>query len=294
VPHSSNGVTFLDNVSVNSTDAAFWWDIGHRTDDVLVDGLAVLGVRTTRPVEAGFRRVGGVVLGGGRNMTIRNSVVSGVNNHEVPGFDWPEKVDSAGPAVWVTENLVSHNNRGPALRFWPKSRAGEVHEVRRMVSYNDGITPNKNKLVSASLVNGAYDPTNLRFIDALVMGTHVAQRSGAIAGDPVQAWTNVVVHNPNGEGIWFLHSRNALRFTEFTNCQFGARTKVRVSTIEPKNPGRPHMARFRDCGLTPNDIVFDAEINPALVGSRYEIWEGGRHRWTVSVSSSRRKVVTTH
>jgi hypothetical protein len=149
VPHTSHGVTFIDNVSVNSYAEGYWWDLGHATNDVVVDRLCVSGVSMPWEVAGRAFSHDAIVLPLGSNMEIRNSCASGAHGSDQSnGFDWPEVpalVDPQHPAHWRFTGNVAHNNEGSGVRFWNNSV--DPHFVQDHTSYHNR---------AAGIENGAY------------------------------------------------------------------------------------------------------------------------------------------
>jgi len=143
VPHESHGITFIDNVAVNSWSSAFWWDENTQTNDILVDRLGVLGVELPWEV-LGFDRSAkpGVVLPEGSNMEMRDSWVAGVRGWEgyAGGFAWSQPLDRV-PREWTfVQGNVAHNNDGFGFSFW--SNENDAHNTQNVVAYRnrtDGV-----------------------------------------------------------------------------------------------------------------------------------------------------------
>jgi len=135
VPHTSHGITFRDTISFSTFESAYWWDLGHETNDVLYDRAAAFRVRAY-PDSRGYS-LDGFTLGSGRNMTIRDSVVVGSRGHRANagGFHWPSSSNS-GDNVWTFERNVAHNNRGAGLSSWQNTPGH--HVVDDFVSYRNG------------------------------------------------------------------------------------------------------------------------------------------------------------
>ena len=114
VPHGSHGISFKDNIAVNTVGAAFWWDSArfatdrftylpeNESHDITVNRLLVDGVTNEIGDDRGFR-LGGVDLKHGRNNSITNSVVVNVrpsHQKDCAAYVWGE--DDSG--VWDFRN----------------------------------------------------------------------------------------------------------------------------------------------------------------------------------------------
>lgn len=150
VPHGCTNLTFFDCVAVDSYDHGFFWDHGHETSDIVVDRLCVSGVYMPDAIGGTQSNQPGINLGAGINMTMKNSVVSGVRGGpNAAGFDWPEPTAIFGDnpdLVWVFEpGNVAHNNVGTGLRFW--TNLADAHIVKDYKSYRN---------YGPGITNGAY------------------------------------------------------------------------------------------------------------------------------------------
>lgn len=114
VPHGSHGITFVDNIAVNTVGAALFWNSAtfatdrftylpeNESHDITVDRLLVDGVTNEVGDDRGFR-LGGVDLKHGRGNSISNSVVMNVRpSHpkDCAAYLWGED----GSGVWRFEN----------------------------------------------------------------------------------------------------------------------------------------------------------------------------------------------
>lgn len=135
VPHTSHGITFRDTISFSTYESAYWWDLGHETNDVLYDRAAAFRIMAY-PDSRGYS-LDGFTLGSGKNMTIRDSVVVGSRGHRANagGFHWPSSSNS-GDNVWIFERNVAHNNRGAGLSSWQNTPGH--HVVADFVSFRNG------------------------------------------------------------------------------------------------------------------------------------------------------------
>lgn len=286
VPHGSHGISFVDVVSVNSYGEAFWWDLGDRTDNVLVDRLAVAGVEMPRRVSGRTSRYAAVTLGGGVGNVIRNSVAAGARGSaSAHGFEWPSRADNNGLAVWeFSEGNVAHNNRGSGIRLWFNN--GAPHVIANAVTYRHG---------HAGIENGAYSNAHryvntFSFEDRIIQ--HATSRHSSVDGGPARfQGIRVVAHSGPAlvTGLLRLPPTNR---TEFVDCSLQAgpgAPKVRVTTAQVRNP---FVALFRNCGLQPADVDVVLPFPAALAGTSIIIENGDGARWeiTLDVPNQRRVV----
>lgn len=294
VPHASNGVTLIDNVSVNSAREAFWWDTPDVTADVLVDRLAVLGVNVGG---SGTMRVDGIALPGGSNTEIRNSAVSGVYGNKLStGFRWPDGDQTPAPRVWrFDQGNVSHNNRGTALRFW--TNLGDAHVVRDFTTYRNGI---------AGIENGAYqngvEYHAITSIEEGVTGYSGEQQRSAVL------WHSNARRNDAGVlsgirgatlvsriGPALLVGNRQLGGSVpsvFEDCSLTAQAGFPKVLIEDGNSfSNPWNGSFVRCNLTPEDIAFQNLAASGTEGSRVRIENADGSGWDITVVRGRKVVV---
>jgi hypothetical protein len=139
VPHKSHGVSFVDCITHNTVEVAYWWDVGDVSNEILwLDSVASL-VRNG----SGSRSAGGFMLGEGNGNECRGCLVVG-HQGEGPqgaGFSWPEHTDD----VWVFQDCLAHNNVGNGIFVWQNN--GGNHTIQRYTSYRNG---------EAGVFHGAY------------------------------------------------------------------------------------------------------------------------------------------
>lgn len=173
VPHTSHGITFRDTISFDVYESAYWWDSNDETHDLLYDHTASFFTRDY-PNYRGYS-LDGYTLGEGINMTVRDSVVAGMQGKSVNsgGFHWPSKAN-LGNNVWNFENNVAHNNRHNGISVWQND--ANDHVVKDFVSYN-----NMN-----GINHGAYR-NSYQFIDGLLFGNNngIVQHALSSGGGPM-------------------------------------------------------------------------------------------------------------
>ena len=290
VPHTSHGVTMIDNVSVNSWAEALWWDRGHATNDVLIDRLAACGATVSREISGQAPRFSGIHLMWGTRMEIRNSVACGVRGNKLSvGFGWETgtgNFEAGLSPVWeFSAGNVAHNNSGPGVRFWNNSR--EPHVVSNFISYHNG----------AGIENGAYKNSN-RYADILSLndGTAVIYHT-----------SSTKLRTDGGPGRYercHLQSRSGPAFSVDDDSRNlpsepGSYVEIIDCTLIPGSGqpkvyvGRgnnPWFARFVRSGVTPDDISFDLTA-PGNNGSHVFIDHEDGRRWEIRVRDNQ-KIVT--
>jgi hypothetical protein len=279
VPHASHGITMIDNVTVNSLEEGLWWDVGHDTNDLLVDRMAVVGVNTPRQVTGRTNRYDGYTLGSGRNMEIRNSVASAVwGNDLTVGFDWVSGGEAPNPIWTFDAGNVAHNNQGPGLRFW--TNGPHEHVVRGYVSYRNGI---------AGIENGAY-LNGVAYHDVVLFEDGDRSASGErggvlwhVNGRRGSQMTNATVIATFGPAIRVGNRQLATpQYSEFVDCTLTAAPGQPKVLVDAGNTNtKAWKARFIRCDVTPDDIVF--QPSAANEGSDILIEHKDGRRWRVQL-----------
>jgi hypothetical protein len=298
VPHGSHGVSFIDNVSVNSLAGAFWWDHDRdsmagpqdRSNDILVDRLAVSGVHLPREITGSTSRHNAVSLPGGNNLVIRNSAVSGARGSNLStGYDWPSSGDNFGPAIWEFHDNVAHNNQGPGLRFWFNNR--DRHFSHRFVTYRNA---------SGGIETGAYS-NNIQYANALLVEDFIQHHSSTKAGSPGPAqpvyYDRVTVEAPAGSpAVEFGRARlTADNVNLWRDCVLRPGAGAPAIRIGHRSQGNPLFLRFERCTqgsapLRPDDVEVEV-FTPELEGTRVEIINAGGTGWLIRIQGGQ-KIVT--
>ena len=147
VPHLSNGVSFIDCISHNTFEDAYWWDdapdtrtSGDPTHDVLYS-RCVASLARSDPAFRGYRLTG-FFLGRGKGNVARDCVAVGIRgNADASGFIWPE----GSEGVWEFQDCLAHNNAVNGIFAWQNT--DRVHVIDRFVAYHNG---------NAGIEHGAY------------------------------------------------------------------------------------------------------------------------------------------
>jgi hypothetical protein len=121
VPHGSHGITMRGNIVYNVTETPFWYDLGHKTNDLLWENNLVVKVSYVPRSQdqdsdnAPTFGVAGFTLGFGDGNICRGNVVVGTSGDTVQsaGFLWPEirivDVTAQPESAWVFEDNVIIN-----------------------------------------------------------------------------------------------------------------------------------------------------------------------------------------
>jgi hypothetical protein len=154
VPHRSHGVSFVDCISHNTVEDAYWWDDGDITNDTLWENCvaSLVKVGSEPYARSGF------LLGAGTGNVCRRCVAVGVESPSTgSGFQWPSKANQK-PNVWVFEDCLAHNNVANGIFVWQNDP--HHHLVSRFVAYYNG---------SFGVLHGAYS-NRYEYVDLLLYG----------------------------------------------------------------------------------------------------------------------------
>lgn len=268
VPHMSHGITFLDCVSYNTYESAYWWDDGkdNQTDDIAWERCLAALVQST---DSGHR-LGGFWLQFGTGCSLIDSAAVGVHGQtDASGIHWPEH---ASTSVWEFHGNVSHNNKRSGIFTWQNDASD--HDNFNFTCYRNG---------AYGINHGAY--TNAyHYRDAVLYGNElgaVILKAVNHANAPTDlTFTNVVMDGAgvsdhlitNGDHLTVSPEDAIPSETTFRNCVMtgSGGDKVFLENIAQDISNHPNLFKdrldFIDCGLTSSDIGFSADADPlALV-----------------------------
>ncbi len=133
VPHRSNEILFVDNVSYNTLETSFWWDPGEPTHDVIYDHNIVAvcnyiprSINMNAEGAPNFSSSGFALNTGDGNVCKNCVVVGGAMGDFASGGAYNWEADEI-EGVWVFINNLAHNN-DCGLRVWQNSTRNHVIE----------------------------------------------------------------------------------------------------------------------------------------------------------------------
>lgn len=277
VPHGSHGITMRGNIVNNVLDEPFWWDSGHRTNDLVWENNLVAKVGfIPRASSEGAPQggAGGMVLGFGDGNICRGNVVIGTSgDYRAAGaYIWREERDDNDISKDLTSSWVFENNTAincpSGDQVWQNS---EHHHVIRGSNYINCTVP---------VYHGAYANHYAR-IDCLYKGgtTEVWAASDNTIRvlfinctfDAQGADYCVVINEGPGVGAAPIM---------FRNCKF---INFNKKAILNQNPG-PGIKKVDviDCGLTPDKYQVSSV---AISGEVIRIQEGDK-AWKITKSGT--------
>jgi hypothetical protein len=248
VPHASHGITFTDTIAYATTGAAYWWDASgfdvcgentgcNETFDLVYDSVVAADGQST-PIK---KHTGTAIwMGGGENITVRDSVVVGMNGRtgaDTSAFEWP----SRDRGVWDWTNNIAHNNRARGIFVWQNTGgdAGANHVI-------DGLTAFYNEF--AGVEHGAYGNAylyqNLTLLDNALGSKLGVEQFGAIQSHAL------------GKQSLTIDGPGATDTQEWYNTETGG---ARLVVYSHNTPGKP--IRFVYCDFS-EVAFFEGTLNP--------------------------------
>lgn len=287
VPHLSNGIKFIDCVAVNIKDFGMWWDPDSKSDDIFIDRMLITGVET--PPEIGGGVIGDTdayTLGAGINPVIQNSVAAGVAGDKLAvGFDWfqPNADDPNAPFfVWdFSLGNVCHNCRGPGARF--STNLQDEHHVQNYRSYRNGGSMSEN----GAYISATRYTDCVGFEEGFLIGNdHSYEIAGFIAWANATSQAGIydsTITSREGPAIWVTNRQlPAESFFLIENCTLiPAAGKPKVFVGPGVQETNPWMARFKNSGVLPTDIVFASSVKNVGSLIYIDVDGDGNDEWLV-------------
>jgi hypothetical protein len=253
VPHTSHGISFVDCVSYDTFDDAYWWDQapdtrtpGPPTNDLLYERCVAALVRSDPPFR-GYRLTG-FTIARGEGSVARGCVAVGVlGSANASGFRWPE--GSAG--IWTFEDCIAHNCRN-GIFVWQNT--DREHHVRSFVAYHNH---------AYGIDHGAYS-NPYSYEDIVLHGNASgALQLHATSRDAGLRFTNMICDGAN-ESTFLIrmaeHQFETDQPTLFQNCVFsGAQDAAFGLTTEA---GERNFLEVVDCTFEGNEFWLSDNINP--------------------------------
>jgi hypothetical protein len=274
VPHASDGITFTDTIAYGGTGEAYWWDRStedacganagcNETNDLVYDSIVAANI-VAPPV--GQITATAIWMGGGENITVKNSVVVGMNGKwgtNASAFGWP----NPERGVWNWTDNIAHNNRGNGIFVWQNTGGedDENHVIDGFDAYYNG---------KAGVEHGAYgnsyvykrltllenaSSSKLGSVQFGAVQSHALGKPSYTINGPgatdTQEWNGITT---GGANLAVMSHATAGGVVRFLFCDFS-----KVVFLEGSN-GNPGSYDFIECGLDAAD--FDrASIDPDTV-----------------------------
>jgi len=232
VPHKSHGISFIDCISHNTTEDAYWWDEGDLSNDTLWETCvaSLVKVGSEKFARAGF------LLGAGTGNVCRRCVAVGVESESTgSGYQWPSKANQK-PNVWVFEDCLAHNNVANGIFVWQNDP--HHHVVSRFAAYHNG---------SFGVLHGAY-ANRYEYSDLLLSGNlagAIELRANTRADEGQDVYQGPIIFrrvHADGAGLaeWGIiaphHNAGPEQPTLVEDCSFTGHLTAGVTLIADSQP----------------------------------------------------------
>jgi hypothetical protein len=275
VPHGSHGITMRGNIVHNVLEPPFWYDMGHKTNDITWDNNLVVKVGfIPRAQDDGAPQggAGGFVLGYGDGNICRGNVVIGTSGdpRAAGAYIWPEFRDDNDKAKpiegsWLFENNTSVNCPS-GEQVWQNS---DVHHIIRNSIHINCQFP---------LFHGAY-VNDYNRIGGYYKGGIVDIRAASATTNRLR-FEGITFDANGGEYCVQINEGpgNGAAPILFLNCKFINFTKKAIIN-QNEGPGLK-LVDVVNCGLTPDQV----QVNSFARAGEYIRLQQGDKAWKVSFS----------
>lgn len=280
VPHGSHGITMRANMVFDAIETPFWYDIGHKTNDLVWEQNLVANVsfveRSQDQDSAGAPTfgVGGFLLGFGDSNQCNNNLVAFTSGDTREGgaYIWPEIRNDADPTLQLESPWTFKNNAAygcpSGISVWQNNN--HHHIVENFQAH----------ACQTSILHGAYQ-------------NHYNYQGGYLNGGPIElrassASTNRVrfedmVIDANGGDYCVIANEGPLDGVSpiwFRNCNF---ENYRKKAIINQNPGPGlKLIDVVECGLP----VTEYQVSNSALGGEVIRVQEGTQAWQITKSST--------
>ena len=247
VPHGSHGITMRFNIVYNVLETAFWYDIGHKTNDLVWENNLVAHVdflpRSQDQDSDGAPTfgVGGFLLGFGDGNSCNGNLVAYVNgdNREGGAYIWPEVRNDADPTAqlespWTFENNAAHSCPS-GISVWQNNN--HHHIVKNFQTHNCEV----------SIFHGAYQ-NHYNYQGGYLIGGPIELRAASTSTNRVR-FENMTIDASGGDYCVIANEGplDGVSPILFRSCTFKNFAK---KAIIDQNPGQGlKNIDVIDCGL---------------------------------------------
>ena len=279
VPHGSHGITMRGNIAYNVTETPFWYDLGHRTNDLTWENNLVANVSFVERSadqdsdDAPTFGAGGFVLGFGDGNICRGNVVIGTNGDEREGgaYIWPEIRNDADVTLqlespWTFENNTAINCSA-GISVWQNNL--HHHIVRNTTIINCPV----------AIFHGAYQ-NHYRYLGGKITGGYIDIRAASATTNRVR-FEDIEIDAGGADACIVINEGplDGLAPIFIRNCKM---TNWRKKAIVNQNPG-PGLKTVDviDCGLLPSDI----SVTATKTGEFVRMQQSGK-AWKITKSGT--------
>ncbi len=199
VPHLSHGIKFIDNITYNTLETAFWYEPGEPANDITYDHNVVAlcnyvpGSLNMNAEDAPTFSSSGFALNTGDGNICQNNVViaGGMGDFADGGaYNW-EAVINEG--VWIHRGNMSHNN-ACGLRVWQNSTRN--HIIEDFIGYHNEM----------GIFHGAY-ANSYTYNGGTLYGNQLQIKAASVNSNRVRI-ENMVIDGANiiDNGVEVIHS----------------------------------------------------------------------------------------
>lgn len=249
VAHASHGITFKRNIQFDGWGHGYWWDVPpdkgmdtvNNSNFITYDSCVSALVRFD-PEFRGYR-LSNFHLGSGIGNTVINCVAVGNGGSSgAAGFLWPESSNYT-PNLWVSENILSHNNKTNGIFSWQNDP--HPHSIENYHAYRNGHAG----IEHGAYIN-AYKYKNIYLIENGLLIHANAMERGVKGGYGYSAsFINVKSTDPLTLTRHLVYDNAP---TLIKDCIF---PKIIINQLAQNNPRRVSgWFDFVDCGLRPEDF----------------------------------------
>lgn len=277
VPHGSHGITMRNNIVYSVTEAPFWYDYGHRTNDLLWENNLVVNVNYVQGSQdqdsggAPTFGVAGFVLGFGDGNICRGNMVIGTTGDPrvAAGYFWPEIRNDDDVSLQLESQWIFENN---TVINCPTGEGAWQNNNFHHVNRNSIIIGCQNPLF-----HGAYQNDYCRS-GGMYKGGLVDLRAASATTNRIR-FEGVTFDAGGGDYCMILNEGplDGAAPILIRNCKF---LNFKKAAILDQNPG-PGLKSLDiiDCGLTPSQII----VTATKTGETVRLQEGDK-AWKITKS----------
>lgn len=276
VPHGSHGIAMRNNIVYNVTETPFWYDFGHKTNDLLWENNLVVNVKYVPRSQdqdndgAPTFGAGGFVLGFGDSNICRGNVVIGTSGTtlESAGYIWPELRNDADISLPIESSWTFEDNTvincPLGLGVWQNNLLH--HIVKNTTIINCPI----------AIEHGAYQ-NNYRYLGGKITGGYISVKAASSNTNRVR-FEEMEIDAAGGNQCVVINEGplDGVVPILFRKCKF---SNYKVAAILDQNPG-PGLKSVDviDCGLN----VLSYKVSSTARDNEIIRVQEGKNAWKVT------------
>lgn len=276
VPHGSHGIAMRNNIVYNVTETPFWYDLGHKTNDLVWENNLVVNVKYVPRSQdqdndgAPTFGAGGFVLGFGDSNICRGNVVIGTSGTtlESAGYIWPELRNDADVSLPIESSWTFEDNTvincPMGLGVWQNNLLH--HIIKNTTIINCPI----------AIEHGAYQ-NNYRYLGGKITGGYISVKAASSNTNRVR-FEEMEIDAAGGNQCVVINEGplDGVVPILFRKCKF---SNYKVSAILDQNPG-PGLKSVDviDCGLN----VLSYKVSSTARDNEIIRVQEGKNAWKVT------------